>query len=329
MEPPAPATDRPHPDEDTALVARSDQAPLRARPYGPVTVLTTFASGFLMGAADLVPGVSGGTIALVVGIYERFVANLRQGSRAASLLLRGGFRDGFRAVGYVEWSFLAPLFVGVLTAVAILARGLEHLLEEEPVRLSALFFGLIVGSVAVAASELRTRSPRIAVIVVGSAVATFLLLGLRGGGFEDPSLVVVFAGGALAVSAMILPGISGSFILLMLGLYEAVLGAVSQRELAVVAVFGLGAVVGLGSFATLLNWLLTRYREVVLAVLIGLMAGSLRVLWPWPAEPDGVGNTGLGAPVAGEVGAVIALALVGVVAVVAVAWSARRFSTAD
>ncbi|MBW3621536.1 MAG: DUF368 domain-containing protein [Actinobacteria bacterium] len=320
----------PHPDRsDPAVVDRPEEAQLVTRPFGAVTVATTFASGFLMGSADLVPGVSGGTIALVLGIYERLVANIRQGSRAASLLVRGSVRDAVRALGLVEWSFLAPLLLGILTAVVVLARTLEHLLETRPVELSAAFAGLIVGSVIVSAAELRERSPRILAIVVASTVATFVLLGLRSGRFEDPSLAIVLFGGALAICAMILPGISGSFILLMIGLYEYVLGAVSSRDLVVVAVFGAGTVLGLGMFSTLLNWLLTRFREVVLAVLIGLMAGSLRVLWPWPAEPDGVGTTALAAPPAGELLPAVGLAAAGAVLVVVVALLARRLSEAD
>lgn len=290
---------------------------------------TTFGGGFLMGSADLVPGVSGGTIALVLGIYERLVANIRQAARAASLLVRGNVGDAIRSLRYVEWSFLVPLLLGVLAAVVVLARSLEHLLETRPVQLSAVFFGLIAGSVVISLTELRERSPRIAAITVASAVATFLLLGLRSGRFEDPSLLIILLGGALAICAMILPGISGSFILLMIGLYEFVLGAVSARDLVVVAVFGAGTILGLATFSTLLNWLLRRFREVVLAVLIGLMAGSLRVLWPWPSEPEGVGTTTLGPPPPGELLPALGLALVGALVVVAVATLARGLSEAD
>lgn len=321
--PPPPAT------ADPALVERPDEAELRRRPFGLATMATTFGGGFLMGSADLVPGVSGGTIALVLGIYERLVANIRQGARSASLLVRGKVGDALRSLRYVEWSFLVPLLLGVLTAVVVLARTLEHLLETRPVQLSAVFFGLIVGSVVISLTELRERSPRIAVIVLASTVATFLLLGLRSGRFEDPSLLIILLGGALAICAMILPGISGSFILLMIGLYEFVLGAVSARDLVVVAVFGAGTVLGLAMFSTLLNWLLRRFREVVLAVLIGLMAGSLRVLWPWPAEPEGVGTTTLGPAPQGELLPAVGLALVGALVVVAVAMLARGLSEAD
>ena len=310
-----------HPDP--AVVRRPSHAREEHR-HGPRAIVTTYASGFLMGSADLVPGVSGGTVALVLGIYERLVANIRQGARAVSLLLRAELTDGTRALRHVEWGFLVSLLAGVLTAVVTLASGLKHLLDTQPVYLSAAFFGLIVGSVAVAAGELEEHTPRTTGIIAVSAVVTFLLLGLRSGHVTDPSLGVVFAGGALAVCAMILPGISGSFILLMIGLYQSVLDAVDARDLVTVAVFALGAAIGLGSFATFLNWLLRRHRETVLAVLIGLMAGSLRVLWPWPAGADGVGDTRLAAPVAGQLPGTLTLAVVGAVAVVAIAALARR-----
>jgi putative membrane protein len=319
----------PHARHDHEARAARPASVRETGPFGLRTGVTTFLSGFLMGSADVVPGVSGGTVALVVGIYERLVTEIRQGAHAASLLVRGDLRVGLAALRAVEWTFLLPLLGGILTAVVVLASGLEHLLETQPVAMSAAFAGLIAGSVVVAYTELNDRSVRIHLLLAAAAVVTFVLLGLRTGRFEDPSLVIVFGGGALAICAMILPGISGSFILLMLGLYEAVLGAVTDRDLAVIAVFGLGAVVGLGSFSTLLNWLLVRFREVVLAVLIGLMAGSLRVLWPWPAGEDGVGDVALGAPTPAEVPMAIGLALVGAVGVIVVAGLARRYSRAD
>lgn len=321
-------TPTPSPASDEAIVERPEDARYRGS-FGPRTMATTYAGGFLMGSADIVPGVSGGTIALVLGIYERLIANIRQGARAASLLVRLDLPATLRALRHVEWSFLLPLLLGVGTAVVTLATGLEHLLENEPVYLSAAFAGLIVGSVVISYQELEERTVRIHGLLVASAIATFVLLGLRSGRFEDPGLPIIFAGGALAICAMILPGVSGSFILLMIGLYEGVLSAVRDRDLAVIAVFAIGAVFGLATFSTLLNWTLRRYREAVLAILIGLMAGSLRVLWPWPAEPDGVGTTALGPAVAGEVVPAVGLAVAGALFVIVVALVARTVSEAD
>lgn len=316
------------PDRDDATIERPPG--VTPRRFGVKTMATTLVSGFFMGSADIVPGVSGGTVALVLGIYERLVTNVRQGARAASLILRGQIGSGLRAIGLIEWTFIVPLMLGIGLAILTLASGLEHLLENQPVMLAAAFFGLVLGSAIVAYTEVDDLSRvDVHVVVVVSAVLTFLGLGLRSGRFEDPSLLIVFAGGALAICAMILPGISGSFILLMIGLYEVVLGAVNDRDLATVVTFAAGAAVGLGSFATLLNWLLARYHAIVLAALIGLMIGSLRVLWPWPAGEDGVGDTRLGAPVSGELLPALGLMLLGAVAVVAIAWLARAISEAD
>lgn len=274
-----------------------------------------------MGTADLVPGVSGGTIALVLGIYERLVNSIREGSSALGSILRAdtsGFTGHLRRV---EWLFLLPLLTGILLAVVSLASFLDHQLEQNPTILAALFFGLVVGSVVLAWRLLR--SPRSSHLVVAAAVAIalFLLLGL---GEEtlvrDPSSLAFFGAGALAICAMILPGISGSLILLLVGMYAAVLDAVDQRELAVIAVFAAGAVVGLGLFSQVLHWALRRHHDVILAGLVGLMGGSLRVLWPWP---DGVESTALGAPADDVLGVAVA-AVVGFAAVFLVSRLAEK-----
>ena len=248
---------------------------------------------------------------------------MRQGTRGLSALLRGRFGEAGRALAAVDWGFLLLLLTGIATAVLVLAGVLGRLLEEQPVLMSAVFLGLVGGSVVVAADEVRRPTPRVWWIGAVTAVATFLLLGLRAGTLEDPSLVVLFAGGALAICAMILPGVSGSFLLLLVGLYEVVLSAVDDRDLATIAVVGLGAVVGLALFSTLLHWLLDHHRDTVMAALLGLMVGSLRVLWPWPAGVDGVGDTRLGAPDE-QVLAATLLGLGAAVVVVVLARLARR-----
>lgn len=281
------------------------------------------ATGFAMGSADIVPGVSGGTIALVLGIYDRLVGSIRQGTRGLSALLRGRPREAWRALLAVDWGFLVVLLVGIGTAVVVLAGVLERLLEEQPVLLSAGFLGLVAGSVVVSSVEVRQPSPRVWAIGVVSAVATFLLLGLRVGSLQDPAALVLVAGGALAICAMILPGVSGSFLLLLVGLYDPVLSAVDDGDLVTVALVGTGAVVGLALFSTLLHWLLDHHRNTVMAALLGLMVGSLRVLWPWPAGAEGVGDTRLGAP-DGQVLASVLLFVGAAALVVLVARVARR-----
>lgn len=269
-----------------------------------------------MGTADLIPGVSGGTIALVLGIYERLVDSIREGSSALGSLIKGDI-GRFRAhLRRVEWRFLIPLLVGILLAVLTLASLLEHQLEERPTILAGLFFGLVVGSIVVAWS--LVKQPSAAPVSVGVVVAIVLFV-LLGRGEEsvvsDPSLLVFFGAGAIAICAMILPGISGSLILLLIGMYAAVLEAVNDRDLVVVGLFLFGAIVGLALFSQLLAWALRHHHDMVLGGLIGLMAGSLRVLWPWPG---GVESSALHSP-GGDWPVVLIAALAGFVAVFLIA----------
>ncbi|MGI9602845.1 MAG: DUF368 domain-containing protein [Acidimicrobiales bacterium] len=246
-----------------------------------------FVRGFLMGAADVVPGVSGGTIALVVGIYERLIDNIHRGASALGRALRGdlsGLREGLRSV---EWNFLIPLGVGIVVAFVGLAGVIERGLEDYPEAMAGLFLGLVAGSVIIALRLISWMRPTLGVISMMVGVVTFIALGWSGGTVADPSLFAFFAAGGVAICAMILPGISGSFILLMLGMYAAVLDAVHDRDLVTLLVFALGAAIGLGLFSTLLTRLLGQYHDIVIAALVGLMLGSIRVLWPWP---NGVGT---------------------------------------
>jgi putative membrane protein len=288
--------------------------------------------GFCMGAADIVPGVSGGTIALVFGIYRRLISSIREGSNAIGRLLKGDL-DGVReALRSVEWAFLVPLLVGIGLAVLALAGVIEHQLETNPEAMAGLFMGLVLGSVVVAWGLLEVRDAKRLGVGFAVAVAVFLLLGLRSGTTEDavsqasdPALWAYFAAGAVAICAMILPGISGSFILVMLGMYGPVLEAVNDRDLVTVAVVGIGCVVGLALFSQLLHWSLEHHYNTVMAALIGLMLGSLRVLWPWP---DGVDSTLLEAP-GDAAGAAIGLAVLGFVVVVSIDLVSKRVGGPD
>lgn len=261
-----------------------------------------------MGTADLIPGVSGGTIALVLGIYERLVDSIREGSSALGSLIRADFtrfRDHLRRV---EWGFLIPLLLGIFLAVLSLSRLIDHQLEVRPTVLAGAFFGLVAGSVIVAWKLLKDPHPLHAIVGVVVAIALFVLLGLgEESVVTDPSLLLIFGAGSLAICAMILPGISGSLILLLIGLYAAVLQAVNERDLLAVGVFLMGAIVGLALFSQILHWALRRHHDLILGGLIGLMAGSLRVVWPWPA---GVESPALGAP-GGDWPGVLIAALIG------------------
>jgi putative membrane protein len=261
-----------------------------------------------MGCADLVPGVSGGTIALVLGIYERLVGAAREGARAIAALLRLDPAETMIRLRAIEWRLVVPVLVGILGAIVVLAGVLTRLLDDHPRLMSAVFFGLILGSIAVTLRDVERRDA-IRLVAGGlTAAATFLLLGLRGPPLSDPALPVVFGSAFIAICGMILPGVSGAFILLMVGMYEAALAAISGRDLVFIVVFGSGAVAGLASFASLLKWLLERFHDTVMAVLIGLMAGSLRVLWMWPGTE--VGDPQLGAPVREQVPTALAAVLV-------------------
>jgi len=294
--------------------------------------LLHFVRGFAMGSADIVPGVSGGTIALILGIYERFIASIRAGSKALTLLVRrdvAGFREWMAAV---EWAFIIPLGVGILVAILTLARLIRDLLHEQPEAMSALFLGLVAGSVVVAWRLIREPRGQHAVIIIAVGALTFILLGLRGGTSEEtvgqmaePALWAFFIAGAIAICAMILPGVSGSFLLVIMGMYVPVLAALTDRDFVALGVFILGAIVGLALFSQVLYLALQRAHDIVMAVLIGLMAGSIRVLWPWP---NGVDSTELALP-EGDWIAAVSLAVIAFVIVVVVARFAQGLEAAD
>ncbi len=239
-----------------------------------------------MGAADVVPGVSGGTIALVLGIYNKLITTVRSGARALGMLLKGDLKGFWKRFTSIDWLFLAPLVAGIGIAVVSLAPIIETQLHDNPEEMAGLFFGLVTGSVIVGLGLLNKRTNGHVVIMLFVGVAVFQLLGFQSGPVIDPSPLVFIGAGALAICAMILPGISGSFILLMMGMYAAVLGAVHDRAFTDIALVGIGAIIGLALFSSLLGWVLDRQFNRVMAALIGLMLGSLRVLWPWP---NGVG----------------------------------------
>ena len=244
------------------------------------------ARGVAMGAADVVPGVSGGTIAVVLGIYERLLGAIRGVAAAAARLLRGDWREAGRRLAGVDWWLIVPLLVGILGTIVLLAGVIETQLEERPETMAGLFCGLVLASSVSACRLFEWRGAVQVVLMAVAALATFGLLGLQSGPVADPSLPVLAGAGAIAICAMILPGISGAFLLLMLGMYGAVINVVTDLRYLEAAAFLAGAAVGLSLFSTVLGRLLDQARNTVMAVMVGLMFGSLRVLWPWP---NGVG----------------------------------------
>ena len=237
-----------------------------------------FLIGAGMGAANVIPGVSGGTIAFITGIFNRLVASLR--SFNASLLrrlLRGNFRKAFR---HVDGAFLLPLGIGVVVSILSLAKLAKYLLAEHPVCTWAFFFGLILASIFRVGGKIGKWGPATGVALTISTVATYILVGLMPARTPE-ELWFIFVSGALAISAMILPGLSGSYILIVLGKYQYMLSALLEPEVPVVLVFLAGCAAGLVLFSHALHWLLKRHAAVTTAVLTGLMAGSLRKVWPW------------------------------------------------
>lgn len=231
-----------------------------------------------MGAADVVPGVSGGTMAFILGIYEDLIRAIKSFDLQALNLLRR-----FRVrplLDHVAWRFMLALGAGILTAIFSLAHGLSWLLENQPVLIWSFFFGLVLASAVTVSRRIETwRLWTWIWVPVGTLVA-YLLVGLVP--FETPNTVwSLFISGALAICAMILPGISGAFVLVLLGKYHQVLQAVNQRDLATLATVAAGAAVGIIAFSRFLEWLLRNWRDATVAFLTGLMLGSLRKVWPW------------------------------------------------
>lgn len=283
-----------------------------------------------MGAADVVPGVSGGTVALVLGIYERLISSVYAGSSALGRFARLDLDAAIEWLRRVEWRFLLPLLAGIAIAVISLASLIETQLDDHPIEVAALFLGLVLGSVVIAWRVLRNRDLTRLLVLLVVGVVVFVALGTRAGTGEDtvsqasdPALLAFFLSGAIAICAMILPGISGSLILVLLGMYSPVLDAVTDRELGDLLVFIAGATVGLALFSQLLYRALARHHDTIMATLIGLMLGSTRVLWPWP---NGLDGTTLGTP-EGSITAAIGLAAIGLAAVFAIGEVSARTST--
>lgn len=239
--------------------------------------LLLYAKGMAMGAADVVPGVSGGTVAFITGIYDELLRSIAAIPNAIAPLVRGRVGEAWRTANA---SFLVVLLAGVLTSIFSLAQLISYLLEEHPIPVWSFFFGLILVSVHLVGKEIQRRNlSRLVSLCLGVAFAYWITVASPVQ-WSASSMSLFFAG-AIAICAMILPGISGSFILVLLGLYPVVLGAVKALDLGVIVVFASGCLVGLLSFARLLSWVLRRWRDLTLAFLTGLMLGSLNKVWPW------------------------------------------------
>ncbi|WP_462279676.1 polyprenyl-phosphate transporter [Salinivirga cyanobacteriivorans] len=240
--------------------------------------ITNVLKGAAMGAADVVPGVSGGTIALITGIYEELVDSIKSIDAQAVKLL---FKDGVKSFWqHINGWFLVSVFAGVFLSVFSLAKILETLLSTYPVMVWSFFFGLIIASAITILKKIKKwELSKVIAVIAGTIVAYFVTV-LTPAQTPETWWFVMFSG-ALAICAMILPGISGAFILLLLGKYAYIIGAISQFDITIIAIFGVGAVIGILSFSNLLSYLLHRFHDITISVLAGFMIGSLNKVWPW------------------------------------------------
>lgn len=286
--------------------------------------------GFLIGMAELVPGVSGGTVALVTGVYDALIDSASHVLSALKRLVFGPERSsGTRTeLRRTDWGLIFPVLIGMATAVLTMAGVMHAFVTDAPEHARGLFLGLVAASIAV---PLRMLPPRRAErtatwdagVFLLAAVGAFLVMGAAGGReVVDPPLLLVSAAAAVAICALVVPGVSGSFFLLAVGLYATTLDAVDTGDLPYVLAFAAGAAVGLGSFVQVLHWLLHRHRRTTLVAMAGLMLGSLRALYPWQ-EDAGEGAGAMVAPT-DPVAGPLALAVLGVVVVLTLVWAEER-----
>ncbi|MEO1054185.1 MAG: DUF368 domain-containing protein [Bacteroidota bacterium] len=264
---------------------------------GPKDYFFLFLKGLAMGSADIVPGVSGGTIAFITGIYEELINSIKDiNLNTFKLLFRLKLKDFFAAI---NWRFLVPVFVGILVSLFSLVRLVTFLLKEHPILIWSFFFGLIIISAIIVLREVRKwHIGVVLMIVLGAAIAYGITI--LSPSDTPNNLVFVFFSGALAICAMILPGISGAFILLILGKYEYITQSLSDfiksvleldfnavfAKLGVILTFVLGCLVGLLSFSRLISFILKKYHDLTVALLSGFMIGSLNKVWPWKEVTD-------------------------------------------
>lgn len=240
-------------------------------------ILVVF-KGMAMGAADVVPGVSGGTIAFISGIYEELIASINNINLDLFKIWK---KEGFKAMwSKLNGNFLLSLCLGIGISLLSLAKLVSWLLENQPILIWAFFFGLVVASVLLVGKEVKNWGmATISMFIIGTFLAYYITVLPPSENVE--SLPYLFFSGALAICAMILPGISGAFILVLLGSYKTIIDSLHTFNLKIIIVVGLGVVFGLLSFARLLKWLFSKHRNMTLAVLAGFILGSLNKIWPW------------------------------------------------
>lgn len=235
--------------------------------------------GVAMGAADVVPGVSGGTIAFISGIYEELLESISAVSiKTLQILRRSGIKAAWKQI---NGNFLLSLLIGIAISVVSLAKTISWLLANEPVLLWSFFFGLVLASIFFIGKQITKWNVLTFIVLIGGSLSAYWITTLQPLVTENSSSLFLFIAGALAICAMILPGISGAFILVLLGAYKPVLEAVHSRDIDIIIIIGAGAIVGLLTFSRLLKWLFHHYKNLTLAILTGFVLGSLNKIWPW------------------------------------------------
>lgn len=237
-----------------------------------------FLKGMGMGGADVIPGVSGGTIAFITGIYEELLNSIRAVNiDTISILLKADFKLFWRSI---NGNFLLAVLGGIMVSIFTLAKVITFFLDNFPIQLWSFFFGLIIISALVVAREIRQWDWKTFGMLIIGIVVAYVITSASPSTTPD-NLLFVFGSGMIAICAMILPGISGSFILLILGKYEQILSAAKEFDIITLVVFGLGCIIGILAFARFISWLLDRFHAQTIAVLVGFMIGSLNKIWPW------------------------------------------------
>ena len=236
-----------------------------------------FFTGFMMGAADIVPGVSGGTIAFIFGIYEELLHSIKTVTgKTLRLFLQGKFIEAWKTIPF---GFIVPLAIGLGTALFLLAQFISYLLIVYPSFVWSFFFGLVLASIILVRKRVVKWDVKDYVALVLCTIGAFVLVGAVPVETPDTYLAIMLSG-AIAICAMILPGISGSFLLVIMGKYEQILNAVVERDFVTLGVFMIGIAIGISFFSRLLSWMFAKQPDLIIAALIGVMIGSLRQIWP-------------------------------------------------
>ena len=235
--------------------------------------------GMAMGAADVVPGVSGGTIAFISGIYEELLNSISSFKFSLINVLK---HEGIKVVWKkINGSFLLALFIGICFSVLSLAKLIETLLENHPILIWSFFFGLVLASIIYIAKQIKLWNIKCYLYLIFGLIFAYYITTLNPVITQNSSPWFLFLAGMIAICAMILPGISGSFILVLLGAYKPILNAINTKDFFSIIIFMAGAVLGLLTFSRVLKWLFSTYKNYTLALLIGFIAGSLNKIWPW------------------------------------------------